>query len=153
VRLGVHVGYWGLGLSPAEQLELVREAERIGYDSLWAAEAYGSDAVSVLAWLAAQTERIRLGSAILQMPGRSAAMTAMTVATLDQLSGGRLVLGIGTSGPQVAEGWHGQRFAHQLQRAREYVDVVRMALRRERLEYRGETLELPLPTATARRSS
>ena len=138
---------------PAEQLELVREAERIGYDSLWAAEAYGSDAVSVLAWLAAQTERIRLGSAILQMPGRSAAMTAMTVATLDQLSGGRLVLGIGTSGPQVAEGWHGQRFAHQLQRAREYVDVVRMALRRERLEYRGETLELPLPTATARRSS
>ena len=153
MRLGVHVGYWGLGLSPAEQLELVREAERIGYDSLWAAEAYGSDAVSVLAWLAAQTERIRLGSAILQMPGRSAAMTAMTVATLDQLSGGRLVLGIGTSGPQVAEGWHGQRFAHQLQRAREYVDVVRMALRRERLEYRGETLELPLPTATARRSS
>ena len=138
---------------PAEQLELVREAERIGYDSLWAAEAYGSDAVSVLAWLAAQTERIRLGSAILQMPGRSAAMTAMTVATLDQLSGGRLVLGIGTSGPQVAECWHGQRFAHQLQRAREYVDVVRMALRRERLEYRGETLELPLPTATARRSS
>ena len=153
MRLGVHVGYWGLGLSPAEQLELVREAERIGYDSLWAAEAYGSDAVSVLAWLAAQTERIRLGSAILQMPGRSAAMTAMTVATLDQLSGGRLVLGIGTSGPQVAEGWHGQRFAHQLQRAREYVDVVRMARRRERLEYRGETLELPLPTATARRSS
>jgi len=153
VRLGVHVGYWGLGLSPAEQLELVREAERIGYDSLWAAEAYGSDAVSVLAWLAAQTERIRLGSAILQMPGRSAAMTAMTVATLDQLSGGRLVLGIGTSGPQVAEGWHGQRFAHQLQRAREYVDVVRMARRRERLEYRGEILELPLPTATARRSS
>ena len=153
MRLGVHVGYWGLGLSPAEQLELVREAERIGYDSLWAAEAYGSDAVSVLAWLAAQTERIRLGSAILQMPGRSAAMTAMTVATLDQLSGGRLVLGIGTSGPQVAECWHGQRFAHQLQRAREYVDVVRMALRRERLEYRGETLELPLPTATARRSS
>ena len=153
MRLGVHVGYRGLGLSPAEQLELVREAERIGYDSLWAAEAYGSDAVSVLAWLAAQTERIRLGSAILQMPGRSAAMTAMTVATLDQLSGGRLVLGIGTSGPQVAEGWHGQRFAHQLQRAREYVDVVRMALRRERLEYRGEILELPLPTATARRSS
>jgi len=153
VRLGVHVATGASASDPAEQLELVREAERIGYDSLWAAEAYGSDAVPVLAWLAAQTERIRLGSAILQMPGRSAAMTAMTVATLDQLSGGRLVLGIGTSGPQVAEGWHGQRFAHQLQRAREYVDVVRMALRRERLEYRGETLELPLPTAPARRSS
>jgi F420-dependent oxidoreductase-like protein len=145
LRLGVHIGYWGLGLSAAEQLALVRDAERLGYDSVWAAEAYGSDAVTVLAWLAAQTERIRLGSAILQMPGRSAAMTAMTAATLDQLSGGRLLLGIGTSGPQVAEGWHGQRFARQLRRTREYVEVVRKALRRERLEYRGETLELPLP--------
>jgi F420-dependent oxidoreductase-like protein len=145
LRLGVHIGYWGLGLSSAEQLDLVREAERLGYDSIWTAEAYGSDAVTILAWMAAQTERIRLGSAILQMPGRSAAMTAMTAATLDQLSNGRVLLGIGTSGPQVAEGWHGQRFARQLQRTREYVDVVRMALRRERLEYRGETLELPLP--------
>jgi F420-dependent oxidoreductase-like protein len=145
LRLGVHIGYWGLGLSSAEQLELVQEAERLGYDSIWTAEAYGSDAVTILAWLAAQTVRIRLGSAILQMPGRSAAMTAMTAATLDQLSGGRFLLGLGTSGPQVAEGWHGQRFARQLQRTREYVDVVRIALRRERLEYRGETLELPLP--------
>jgi F420-dependent oxidoreductase-like protein len=145
MRLGVHIGYWGLGLSAPEQLELVREAERLGYDSVWTAEAYGSDAVTILAWLAAQTERIRLGSAILQMPGRSAAMTAMTAATLDQLSGGRVLLGIGTSGPQVAEGWHGQRFGRQLQRTREYVEVVRKALRRERLEYRGETLELPLP--------
>ncbi|HKH19126.1 MAG TPA: LLM class F420-dependent oxidoreductase [Solirubrobacteraceae bacterium] len=145
LRLGVHIGYWGLGLSSAEQLELVQEAERLGYHSIWTAEAYGSDAVTILAWLAAQTERIRLGSAILQMPGRSAAMTAMTAATLDQLSGGRFLLGLGTSGPQVAEGWHGQRFARQLQRTREYVDVVRIALRRERLEYRGETLELPLP--------
>ena len=145
LRLGLHIGYWGLGLSSAEQLELVQEAERLGYDSIWTAEAYGSDAVTILAWMAAQTERIRLGSAILQMPGRSAAMTAMTAATLDQLSDGRMLLGIGTSGPQVAEGWHGQRFARQLQRTREYVDVVRMALRRERLEYRGETLELPLP--------
>jgi F420-dependent oxidoreductase-like protein len=145
LQLGVHIGYWGLGLSAAEQLELVLEAERLGYDSVWTAEAYGSDAVTVLAWLAAQTERIKLGSAILQMPGRSAAMTAMTAATLDHLSGGRVVLGIGTSGPQVAEGWHGQRFARQLQRTREYVEVVRKALRRERLEYRGETLELPLP--------
>jgi F420-dependent oxidoreductase-like protein len=145
LRLGVHIGYWGLGLSSAEQLELVQEAERLGYDSVWAAEAYGSDAVTILAWLAAQTERIRLGSAILQMPGRSPAMTAMTAATLDQLSDGRMLLGIGTSGPQVAEGWHGQRFGRQLQRTREYVEVVRMALRRERLEYHGETLELPLP--------
>jgi F420-dependent oxidoreductase-like protein len=141
----LHIGYWGLGLSAAEQLELVREAERLGYDSVWTAEAYGSDAVTILGWLAGQTERIRLGSAVLQMPGRSPAMTAMTAATLDQLSGGRLLLGIGTSGPQVAEGWHGQRFGRQLQRTREYVDVVRMALRRERVEYHGETLELPLP--------
>jgi F420-dependent oxidoreductase-like protein len=145
MRLGVHIGYWGLGLDAQQQLELVQEAERLGYDSVWTAEAYGSDAVTILAWLAPQTERIKLGSAILQMPGRSAAMTAMTAATLDQLSGGRVLLGIGSSGPQVAEGWHGQRFARQLQRTREYVDVVRMALRRERVVYEGETLQLPLP--------
>jgi F420-dependent oxidoreductase-like protein len=145
LRLGLHIGYWGLGLDASEQLELVREAERLGYDSVWTAEAYGSDAVTILAWLAAQTDRIKLGSGILQMPGRSAAMTAMTAATLDQLSGGRLLLGLGTSGPQVAEGWHGQRFGRQLQRTREYVAVVRMALRRERVVYDGETLQLPLP--------
>jgi F420-dependent oxidoreductase-like protein len=123
----------------------VLEAERLGYDSVWTAEAYGSDAATVLAWLAQATETIKLGSAIFQMPGRSAAMTAMTAATIDQLSHGRMLLGIGTSGPQVAEGWHGQRFAQQLQRTREYVEVVRMALARERVEFRGETLELPLP--------
>src|SRR5215217_5460198 len=145
MRLGLHVGYWGLGFTAEQQLEVVREAESLGYDSVWTAEAYGSDAATVLAWLAGQTEKIRIGSAIFQMPGRSPAMTAMTAATLDQLSNGRVLLGIGTSGPQVAEGWHGQRFGRQLQRTREYVDVVRMALRRERLEYRGETLELPLP--------
>jgi F420-dependent oxidoreductase-like protein len=145
VRLGIHIGYWGLGLTGAQQLELVQEAERLGYDSVWTAEAYGSDAVTILAWLAGQTEGIRLGSAVLQMPARSPAMTAMTAATLDQLSGGRFLLGLGSSGPQVAEGWHGQRFAHQLQRTREYVDVVRMALRRKRVQYDGETLQLPLP--------
>jgi len=145
VKLGVHIGYWGLGLSSADQLEIVLEAERLGYDSVWASEAYGSDAASVLAWLAAQTTTIKLGSAIFQMPGRSPAMTAMTAATIDQLSGGRMLLGIGSSGPQVAEGWHGQRFGRQLQRTREYVAVVRMALARERVEFAGETLELPLP--------
>src|SRR6059058_3795156 len=145
MRLGLHIGYWGLGLTADEQLKLVREAESLGFDSVWSAEAYGSDAATVLAWLAAQTKTIRLGSAIFQMPGRSAAMTAMTAATLDQLSGGRMLLGIGSSGPQVAEGWHGQRFARQLQRTREYVAVVRMALARERVEYHGETMELPLP--------
>ncbi|PZR60899.1 MAG: LLM class F420-dependent oxidoreductase [Candidatus Eremiobacter antarcticus] len=145
MKLGVHVGYWGLGMSAREQLQVVQESERLGYDSVWAAEAYGSDAATVLAWLAAGTSRVKLGSAIFQMPARSAAMTAMTAATIDELSSGRMVLGIGSSGPQVAEGWHGQRFARQLQRTREYVDVVRMALTRERVEYHGETIELPLP--------
>ncbi|MGI8800820.1 MAG: LLM class F420-dependent oxidoreductase [Solirubrobacteraceae bacterium] len=145
MKLGVHIGYWGLGLSSADQLEIVQEAERLGYDSVWAAEAYGSDAASVLGWLAAGTRTIKLGSAIFQMPARSPAMTAMTAATIDQLSGGRMRLGIGSSGPQVAEGWHGQPFARQLQRTREYVAVVRMALARERVEFHGETLELPLP--------
>jgi F420-dependent oxidoreductase-like protein len=145
MKLGVHIGYWGLGLTSEDQLKIVREAEKVGYDSVWAAEAYGSDTATVLAWLAGQTETIRLGSGIFQMPGRSAAMTAMTAATIDQLSNGRMILGIGSSGPQVAEGWHGQRFAKQLQRTREYVAVLRMALARERVEFHGETLELPLP--------
>jgi F420-dependent oxidoreductase-like protein len=145
MKLGLHVGYWGLGLGADEQLRLVQEAERLGYDSVWTAEAYGSDAATILGWLAQATSRIRLGSAIFQMPGRSAAMTAMTAATLDQLSGGRMILGIGSSGPQVAEGWHGQRFGRQLQRTREYVAVVRMALERRRVEFSGETLQLPLP--------
>jgi F420-dependent oxidoreductase-like protein len=145
VKLGLHIGYWGLGLTAEQQLQLVVEAERLGYDSVWTAEAYGSDAATILAWLAGQTSRIRLGAAIFQMPARSAAMTAMTAATIDQLSGGRMILGIGSSGPQVAEGWHGQRFARQLQRTREYVAVVRMALARQRVEFHGETLELPLP--------
>ncbi len=145
MKLGVHIGYWGLGLTSADQLNIVQEAERLGYSSVWAAEAYGSDAASVLGWLAGQTERIRLGAGIFQMPARSAAMTAMTAATIDQLSGGRMILGIGTSGPQVAEGWHGQRFGKQLQRTRDYIAVVRMVLARERVEFHGETLDLPLP--------
>jgi F420-dependent oxidoreductase-like protein len=145
MKLGVHVGYWGLGMGPQDQLQVVLEAERLGYDSVWTAEAYGSDAATVLAWLAARTSTIRLGSAIFQIPGRSPAMTAMTAATIDELSGGRMLLGIGSSGPQVAEGWHGQRFARQLQRTREYVAVVRMALARKRVEFDGQTLQLPLP--------
>src|SRR5213078_3045785 len=111
----------------------VQEAERLGYDSVWTAEAYGSDAATILGWIAGQTTRIKIGSAILQKPGRTPAMTAMTAATLDQLSDGRMLLGIGSSGPQVSEGWHGVRFAKQLQRTREYIAVVRMALSRERV--------------------
>ncbi len=145
MRLGLHVGYWGLGLTAEQQLEIVREAESAGFDSVWAAEAYGSDAATVLAWLAANTERIRIGSAIFQMPGRTPAMTAMTAATLDHISEGRMILGLGSSGPQVAEGWHGQRFAKQLLRTREYVAIVRKALSRERLEFDGEEYTLPLP--------
>jgi F420-dependent oxidoreductase-like protein len=145
MRLGLNVGYWGLGLTSEDQIQLVKEAEAAGFDSVWAAEAYGSDAATVLGWLAAQTERIRIGSAIFQMPARSPAMTAMTAATLDQLSDGRMVIGIGPSGPQVAEGWPGQRFAHQLGRTREYVEILRKALARERLVYEGETYTLPLP--------
>jgi F420-dependent oxidoreductase-like protein len=145
MRLGLHVGYWGLGLTAEQQLEIVKEAESAGFDSVWAAEAYGSDTATVLAWLASQTERIKIGSSIFQMPARTPAMTAMTAATLDQLSNGRMLLGIGSSGPQVAEGWHGQPFGQQLQRTREYVEILRKALARERLEYKGELYELPLP--------
>ena len=145
MRLGLSLGYWGLGISAEDQLKMVLEAEAAGYESAWAAEAYGSDTATVLAWLAAQTERIKLGSGIFQMPARSPAMTAMTAATLDQLSGGRILLGIGPSGPQVAEGWHGQPFAKQLQRTREYAAILRKALARERLEFDGETYKLPLP--------
>jgi len=107
MKLGVNLGYLIRGVPPAHYLEVVQEAERLGYDSAWAAEAYGSDTATVLAWLAAGTSTIKLGSAIFQMPARSPAMTAMTAATLDLLSGGRMLLGLGTSGPQVAEGWHG----------------------------------------------
>ena len=145
MKLGVNLAYVAMGVTPADQLRVAQEAEALGYDSVWAAEAYGSDTATMLAWIAGQTTTIKLGSAIFQMPARTPAMTAMTAATIDQLSGGRMLLGLGTSGPQVAEGWHGQRFARQLLRTREYVDVVRMALARERVEYHGETIELPLP--------
>src|SRR5215213_175506 len=134
-----------LGATAADQPPLLTEAESAGYHSVWAAEAYGSDTATVLAWLAANTKAMKIGSAIFQMPGRTPAMTAMTAATIDQISGGRMLLGIGTSGPQVAEGWHGQPFARQLRRTREYVEILRKALARERLEYDGEIYTLPIP--------
>src|SRR5207245_5309750 len=126
MKLGVMNGYWGFGMTAAAGLEIAQAAERLGYDSLWTAEAYGSDAATPLAWLAAGTSRIKLGAGIFQIPGRSAAMTAMTAATIDNLSNGRMVLGIGSSGPQVAEGWHGQRFARQPRRPRQYCDGGRV---------------------------
>ena len=129
----------------ADDLALVLEAERLGFSVVWAAEAYGSDAVTVLAYLAAKTSTIELGSAVLQIPARTPTMTAMTAATLDTLSGGRFRLGLGVSGPQVSEGWHGVRFAKPLARTREYVDIVKLALSRERVRYAGDTYQLPLP--------
>ena len=145
MKLGVQLGYWGFGMTAAAGLEIAQAAERLGYDSIWTAEAYGSDAATPLAWLAAGTSTIRLGAGIFQIPGRSAAMTAMTAATIDNLSNGRLILGLGTSGPQVSEGFHGVRFGKQLQRTREYMAVVRMALEHQKLELHGETIDLPLP--------
>jgi F420-dependent oxidoreductase-like protein len=144
MRLGLNLGYWGAG-DDADNLALALEAERLGYSVVWAAEAYGSDAATVLSFVAARTERIDVGSAVFQIPGRTPALTAMTAATLDTLSGGRFRLGLGVSGPQVSEGWHGVRFDKPLSRTREYVDVVRMALARKTVRYEGAHLTLPLP--------
>ena len=143
MKLGLSLGYAPPGTNPADLFPLVQEAERLGFDSVWVAEAWGTDAVSVLGWLAARTERIKLGSAIMQIPGRTPANTAMTAATLDLLSGGRLLLGLGTSGPQVVEGWHGQPWGKPLGRTREYVEIVRAALRREVVAHEGEHYRIP----------
>ncbi len=144
MRLGVNLGYWGAG-NDKDNLVLAQEADRLGFSSAWAAEAYGSDAATVLSWVAAQTERIDIGSAVFQIPARTPAMTAMTAATLDSLSGGRFRLGLGVSGPQVSEGWHGVRFDKPLARTREYVEIVRMALARETVRHEGTFWTLPLP--------
>src|SRR3982751_174551 len=124
---------------------MAQEADRLGYSVVWAAEAYGSDSPTMLAWIAGQTQSIDVGAAVMQIPARSPAMTAMTAATIDTLSGGRFRLGLGVSGPQVSEGWHGVRFGKPLGRTREYVDIVRMAIGREPGSYQGEVYTLPLP--------
>src|SRR6188472_4495422 len=143
------MGYAPPGTSPLELIALAQEAERLGYDSAWAAEAWGTDAVSVLTWLAATTSTIKVGSAIMQIPGRTPANTAMTAATLDLLSGGRFLLGLGTSGPQVVEGWHGQPWGKPLTKTREYVAIVRAVLRRETIEFHGDQYEIPYAGADA----
>ncbi|MFF9864131.1 LLM class F420-dependent oxidoreductase [Streptomyces sp. NPDC013953] len=131
MRLGLALGYWGRGPDPGH-VDLAREAERLGYDSVWTAEAWGSDAFTPLAWIAAHTSRIRLGTAVAQMAARTPTATAMHALTLDHLSGGRMMLGLGLSGPQVVEGWYGRPFpASPLAATREYVEVVRQVLRRE----------------------
>jgi len=149
MQLGLNLGYWGAG-NDADNLALAQEADRLGYAVVWAAEAYGSDAATVLAWIAAQTRRIDVGSAVFQIPGRTPALTAMTAATLDTLSGGRFRLGLGVSGPQVSEGWHGVRFDKPLARTREYVGIVRKALRSEVLKADGPFFPLPLPDGPGR---
>jgi F420-dependent oxidoreductase-like protein len=144
VRIGLYLAYWPW-FSAEEQIALAQQADRAGLDSVWVAEAWGQDAVSVLGHLSAVTERIALGSGLLQIPARTPAMTAMTAATLDVLSGGRFRLGLGVSGPQVSEGWHGVSFARPLRRTREYVEIVRKALARDGpLEYEGEEFRLPV---------
>lgn len=144
MRLGINLGYWGAGMD-ADNLAVAQEADRLGYSVCWAAEAYGSDAPTVLSWVAAQTERIDVGSGIFQIPARTPAMTAMTAATLDSLSGGRFRLGLGVSGPQVSEGWYGVKFDKPLSRTREYAEIIRKAMSRERLSHQGEHWTLPLP--------
>ncbi|MDH2429715.1 LLM class F420-dependent oxidoreductase [Sphaerisporangium sp. TRM90804] len=147
LRLGLNVGYWQRG--PHDATELVQAAERLGYDSVWTAEAYGSDAFTPLAWYGARTSRIKLGTSVAQMSARSPVTTAMTAMTLDHLTGGRLMLGIGASGPQVVEGWYGVPFPRPLARTREYVDIMRKVWRREEpVTSDGPHYPLPYPGGT-----
>ena len=142
MRLGLMVGYSGSKMELP--LEMVQEADRLGYYVAWTAEAYGSDSISPLAWIGAKTENIHLGTAIMQMPARTPAMTAMTATTLDQLSGGRMLLGLGLSGPQVVEGWHGTAYGKPLGKSREYVEIVRKIFAREEpLTHSGDHYEIP----------
>ncbi len=142
MKLAINIGYWAGG--SGTDLSFVEEAESLGYSSVWAAEAWGSDAVSVLSWIAARTEKIKVGAAILQMPARTPAMTAMTAVTLNELSGGRFLLGLGLSGPQVVEGWHGVAYGQPLGKTREYVSIVRTAIARKHpLVHKGRHYEIP----------
>jgi F420-dependent oxidoreductase-like protein len=148
MRLGLSVGFSGSRVTLP--MELIQEADRLGFHSAWTAEAYGSDAVTPAAWIAARTKRLKVGTAIMQIPARSAAMTAMTATTLDQLSDGRFLLGLGPSGPQVAEGWHGVAYGKPLADTREYVSIVRAVWAREKpLEHQGERYRIPYRGAGA----
>jgi F420-dependent oxidoreductase-like protein len=143
VRLGFYMGYAPPGTNPTELIGLAQDAERIGYDSAWAAEAWGTDAATVLAWLAATTTTLKVGSAIFQIPARTPTATAMTAATLDLMSDGRVLLGLGVSGPQVVEGWHGQPWGKPVAKMREYVEIIRAVLRRETIVHDGEHYAIP----------
>jgi F420-dependent oxidoreductase-like protein len=149
MKLGLVIGYWNNAGPPAGVLESVAEAERLGFDSMWTAEAYGSDALTPLAWWGANTSTIKLGTGIVQISARTPAATAMSAITLDHLSGGRLMLGLGASGPQVVEGWYGVPFPKPLARTREYVQVMRDIWRREGpVTNSGEHYPLPYPGGT-----
>jgi F420-dependent oxidoreductase-like protein len=148
ITLGYTSGYWGSG-PPANALEAIQEADRLGFDSVWTAEAYGSDALTPLAWWGSQTKNIRLGTSIMQMGARTPAATAMAAMTLDHLSGGRFILGLGASGPQVVEGWYGQPYEKPLARTREYVDIIRSIVRRDKpVNYRGKFYNMPIEGGT-----
>ena len=143
VKLGYNTGYWSAA-PPPNALEAIAEAERLGFDSIWTAEAYGSDCLTPLAWWGSQTTRVRLGTGIVQMAARTPAATAMAAMTIDHLSDGRFILGLGASGPQVVEGWYGQPYPKPLARTREYVDIVRAILARDKpLTYQGQHYQLP----------
>ena len=146
LKLGLNTGYWASGPPSPAALAAVKEAERLGFDSIWTSEAYGSDALTPLAWWGAQTERVRLGTAIMQMSARRPAAAAMAAMTMDHLSGGRFVLGLGVSGPQVVEGWYGEPFAKPLARTREYVGIVRDAVAR-RAPVSSDGPHYPLPVS------
>ena len=149
LKLGLIVGYWQSSGPPADALDQIAAAEDLGFDSIWTSEAYGSDCFTPLAWWGSQTERVKLGTAITQISARTPASTAMTAITLDHLSGGRLILGLGVSGPQVVEGWYGQDYAKPLARTREYIDIVRRIIAREEpVEYVGEHYAMPLQGGT-----
>ncbi len=149
MKLGLVIGYWNNAGPPPDALEQLRAAEALGFDSAWTAEAYGSDAFTPLAWWGSQTSRIKLGTGVTQLSARTPASTAMTAITLDHLTGGRLVLGLGVSGPQVVEGWYGQKYAKPLARTREYVDIVRAIVARDKpVEYVGEHYQMPLVGGT-----
>ena len=130
LKLGVQLGYWGPGPNP-NMVEIARHAEGLGYDSVWTAETWGSDVFTPLAWIGAHTSRIKLGTGIAQLSARTPTATAMAALTLDHLSGGRVNLGLGVSGPQVVEGWYGQPFAQPVSRTREYVDIIKQVLARK----------------------
>jgi F420-dependent oxidoreductase-like protein len=144
VKLGLVIGYWNNAGPPPDALDQLRAAESLGFDSAWTAEAYGSDAFTPLAWWGASTSRIRLGTGVTQISARTPASTAMTAITLDHLSGGRLILGLGVSGPQVVEGWYGQPYGKPLARTREYVEILRRVFRREEVDFQGEHYRMPL---------